>query len=149
MREPRRRERGPEDRRLPRLPGHHEHRRDGRGAERQRGPGVGPGRRAEQPVDALDGAVTGCAIAIAETGTFVLDASDDVSGRRALTLVPDLHVCVVRAEHVVPDVPDAVALLDSSRPLTWISGPSATRDIELDRVEGVHGPRELVVVLVD
>ena len=101
-------------------------------------------------LDALDGAVTGCAIAIAETGTFVLDASDGVSGRRALTLVPDLHVCVVRREQVVATVPEAVAALDGRRgAFTFVSGPSATSDIELDRVEGVHGPRTLVVVLVD
>lgn len=101
-------------------------------------------------LDALDGAVTGCAIAIAETGTFVLDGGDEVSGRRALTLVPDLHVCVVRRAQVVATVPEAIAALDGRRgPFTFVSGPSATSDIELDRVEGVHGPRRLVVVLAD
>jgi L-lactate dehydrogenase complex protein LldG len=99
-------------------------------------------------LDALDGALTGCAIAIAETGTFVLDAGDGSSGRRALTLVPDLHVCVVRRDQVVATVPEAIAALDGRRgPFTFVSGPSATSDIELDRVEGVHGPRRLVVVL--
>ncbi len=103
---------------------------------------------AARDLDALDGALTGCAIAIAETGTFVLDGGDGVSGRRALTLVPDLHVCVVRRDQVVATVPEAIAALDGRHgPFTFVSGPSATSDIELDRVEGVHGPRRLVVVL--
>jgi L-lactate dehydrogenase complex protein LldG len=98
-------------------------------------------------LDALDGALTGCALAIAETGTIVLDGGER-SGRRALTLVPDLHLCVVERAQVVATVPDAIRVLDGARgPFTFVSGPSATSDIELDRVEGVHGPRRLEVLL--
>jgi L-lactate dehydrogenase complex protein LldG len=100
-------------------------------------------------LDKLDGVLTGCTVAIAETGTLVL-AGGVTEGRRALTLVPDLHICVVRSEHVVETVPEAFALLRGleRRPLTFVSGPSATSDIELQRVEGVHGPRTLVVVVL-
>jgi L-lactate dehydrogenase complex protein LldG len=98
-------------------------------------------------LDRLAGAITGCAVAVAETGTIILDHGSG-QGRRALTLVPDFHLVIVRAAQIVPDLPGAFAALTPERPHTLISGPSATSDIELIRVEGVHGPRNLHVLIV-
>jgi L-lactate dehydrogenase complex protein LldG len=102
-------------------------------------------------LDEVDAALTGCALAIAETGTIVLDGGP-LSGRRALTLVPDHHVCIVESSQVMAGVPDAIAALSAvvhdGRPITLVSGPSATSDIELERVEGVHGPRKLDVLVI-
>ncbi|SFE11916.1 L-lactate dehydrogenase complex protein LldG, partial [Actinacidiphila alni] len=102
-----------------------------------------------QDLDTIDTVITGCALAIAETGTIVLDAGPD-QGRRILTLVPDHHICVIHTpDQIVDSVPQALPRLTPHHPQTWISGPSATSDIELDRVEGVHGPRTLDVILVE
>jgi L-lactate dehydrogenase complex protein LldG len=102
-------------------------------------------------LDAVDGVVTGCAVAIAQTGTIVLDGSP-ICGRRLLTLVPDHHICVVLSGQIVELVPEAIAAVapavrEAARPITFVSGPSASSDIELSRVEGVHGPRHLRVLL--
>jgi L-lactate dehydrogenase complex protein LldG len=114
---------------------------------------VQDGGLATRQLDELDGALTGCAVAIAETGTIVLDGQR-LSGRRVLTLVPDHHICVVRSDQIVELVPEALAVVapsvrDGGVPVTLISGPSASSDIELSRVAGVHGPRHLHVVIVD
>jgi L-lactate dehydrogenase complex protein LldG len=98
-------------------------------------------------LDNVDGVITGCATAIAETGTLILDSSPG-QGRRVLTLIPDYHLCVVFHDQICADVPQGLARLIATRPLTMISGPSATSDIELNRVEGVHGPRTLEVIIV-
>jgi L-lactate dehydrogenase complex protein LldG len=98
-------------------------------------------------LDAVSAVITSSAVAIALTGTIVLDAGV-AQGRRVISLIPDLHICVVEEDRVVGTVPESLPRLDGTRPLTWISGPSATSDIELDRVEGVHGPRTLVVLVV-
>ena len=100
-----------------------------------------------ETLDATDGVITTAALAIAETGTIVLDGGPG-QGRRALSLVPDYHLCILHASQVVGIVPQALDRLEPGRPCTWISGPSATSDIELDRVQGVHGPRTLEVILV-
>jgi L-lactate dehydrogenase complex protein LldG len=99
-----------------------------------------------QELDAFDAVLTGCAVAIAETGTFVMDHGSR-QGRRAISLIPDLHICVVERDQIVESVAQGFALLDPTRPLTFISGPSATSDIELERVEGVHGPRQLEILI--
>lgn len=99
-------------------------------------------------LDRVDAVLTGAAVAIADSGTIVLDGGSG-QGRRALSLVPDAMVMVVRGDQVVADLTAAIARLDGTRPMTFVSGPSATVDIELVRVAGVHGPRDLDVVLLD
>jgi len=98
-------------------------------------------------LDAVDAVVTAAAVAVSETGTIMLDGSA-AQGRRVISLVPDRHICVLRSEDIVQVLPEAIARLDATCPQTWISGPSATSDIELERVEGVHGPRTLDVIIL-
>ncbi|MGY2893997.1 LutC/YkgG family protein [Deinococcus sp. UYEF24] len=117
----------------------------------QGGPHTPDSGQSHRELSAFGAVITGCAVAIAETGTVVLDHGP-AQGRRALTLIPDHHICVVYESQVVDSMPQGIAALEASvragQPLTMISGPSATSDIELSRVEGVHGPRRLDIVLV-
>jgi len=101
-------------------------------------------------LDHFGAVITRCAVGIAETGTIVLDGAEG-QGRRMLSLVPDVHICIIQTSQIVDDVPNAIAALQDhpTRPMTFISGPSATSDIELNRVEGVHGPRSLYVIVID
>jgi L-lactate dehydrogenase complex protein LldG len=120
----------------------------GLGTEVVRDSAPGPDSLAVSVLEEVDGVLTSCALAVAETGTLILDGSAG-QGRRVITLIPDYHLCVVFADQITADVPQAVARLDLTRPITMISGPSATSDIELNRVEGVHGPRTLEVLIVN
>ncbi|NUT72844.1 lactate utilization protein C [Pseudarthrobacter sp. C4D7] len=118
------------------------------------GGGGGSRRRVDSPaaplsvaeLDGIDAVVTGSAVAVAETGTIILDGRAN-QGRRAISLVPDHHICVVKAADITGILPEALGRIDGTRPITMISGPSATSDIELERVEGVHGPRRLDVII--
>lgn len=106
----------------------------------------------KQELDQTQAVITAASVGMAQTGTIALDHRSD-QGRRVISLLPDTHICVIRSDQIVTDAPEALARLKSSiregQPLTWISGPSATSDIELDRVEGVHGPRNLYVIILD
>jgi L-lactate dehydrogenase complex protein LldG len=99
-------------------------------------------------LDHTDGVLTGAATAIALTGTIILDTGP-TQGRRTLTLLPDYHLCVLHTHQIVGTLTEALTRLDPTRPQTWISGPSATSDIELNRIEGVHGPRTLHIIIAE
>jgi L-lactate dehydrogenase complex protein LldG len=113
---------------------------------RRRADGGANGPLSVADLDATDAVVTASAVTVAESGTIILDGSPD-QGRRAISLIPDHHICIVRAADIVAILPEALVRIDGTRPLTMISGPSATSDIELERVEGVHGPRRLDVIV--
>ncbi|MGN8132391.1 LutC/YkgG family protein [Paenarthrobacter sp. 22069] len=104
------------------------------------------GPRSVTELDGTDAVVTGSAVTVAESGTIILDGSPN-QGRRAISLIPDHHICVVRSQDITAILPEALRKVDGTAPLTMISGPSATSDIELERVEGVHGPRRLDVII--
>ncbi|KRE76345.1 LutC/YkgG family protein [Arthrobacter sp. Soil763] len=117
----------------------------GAGTERRRVDAAGAPLGVAE-LDGIDAVVTASAVAVAETGTIILDGSPN-QGRRAISLVPDHHICIVAATDIAGILPEALRRIDGIRPLTMISGPSATSDIELERVEGVHGPRRLDVII--
>lgn len=114
--------------------------------DRRRVDGGSEGRISADVLDSIDAVVTASSVAVAESGTIILDGGPS-QGRRIISLIPDHHICVVRVQDIVAILPEALARIDGTRPITMISGPSATSDIDLERVEGVHGPRRLDVII--